>query len=125
MSLARGLDYYTGIIYEAVTEASAPPGFKAANAFATSDATPSTPATPATPAPKKEKKAKKPANGEEEEEETTCTLQPPLLLTLDAPITSVRVPRSGKQASKQQGSRLSPILPVRLSISVSCRPAAL
>lgn len=25
MSLARGLDYYTGIIYEAVTEASAPP----------------------------------------------------------------------------------------------------
>ena len=69
MSLARGLDYYTGIIYEAVTEASAPPGFKAANAFATSDATPSTPATPATPAPKKEKKAKKPANGEEEEEE--------------------------------------------------------
>jgi len=27
MSLARGLDYYTGIIYECVTEASAPPGF--------------------------------------------------------------------------------------------------
>lgn len=26
MSLARGLDYYTGIIYEAVTEKSAPPG---------------------------------------------------------------------------------------------------
>ena len=25
MSLARGLDYYTGIIYEAITEASAPP----------------------------------------------------------------------------------------------------
>jgi histidyl-tRNA synthetase len=27
LSLARGLDYYTGIIYEAVVEASAPPGF--------------------------------------------------------------------------------------------------
>jgi histidyl-tRNA synthetase len=26
--LARGLDYYTGIIYEAIVEASAPPGFK-------------------------------------------------------------------------------------------------
>jgi histidyl-tRNA synthetase len=37
--LARGLDYYTGIIYEATVEASAPPGFKAANAFAV----PSTP----------------------------------------------------------------------------------
>lgn len=29
MSLARGLDYYTGIIYEAIVEASAPPGFSA------------------------------------------------------------------------------------------------
>lgn len=27
LSLARGLDYYTGIIYEAITAASAPPGF--------------------------------------------------------------------------------------------------
>uniref|UniRef100_V5EQA7 Histidine--tRNA ligase, mitochondrial n=2 Tax=Kalmanozyma brasiliensis (strain GHG001) TaxID=1365824 RepID=V5EQA7_KALBG len=27
LSLARGLDYYTGLIYEAVTSASAPPGF--------------------------------------------------------------------------------------------------
>lgn len=27
LSLARGLDYYTGIIYEAITSASAPPGF--------------------------------------------------------------------------------------------------
>ncbi|KIY66211.1 histidyl-tRNA synthetase [Cylindrobasidium torrendii FP15055 ss-10] len=33
MSLARGLDYYTGLIYEAVVEASAPPA-KAANASA-------------------------------------------------------------------------------------------
>lgn len=30
MSLARGLDYYTGLIYEAIVEASAPPGLKAA-----------------------------------------------------------------------------------------------
>lgn len=29
MSLARGLDYYTGIIYEAITESSAPPSFSA------------------------------------------------------------------------------------------------
>lgn len=29
LSLARGLDYYTGIIYEAIVEASAPPQFKA------------------------------------------------------------------------------------------------
>ena len=28
LSLARGLDYYTGLIYEVVTAASAPPGFK-------------------------------------------------------------------------------------------------
>ncbi|WFD31108.1 histidine--tRNA ligase [Malassezia sp. CBS 17886] len=28
LSLARGLDYYTGVIYEAVTAASAPPGFQ-------------------------------------------------------------------------------------------------
>lgn len=30
LSLARGLDYYTGIIYEAITAASAPPGFSSA-----------------------------------------------------------------------------------------------
>ena len=60
MSLARGLDYYTGIIYEAITEASAPPGFKTADALA------SAPETAAAPAPKK--KAKRPAaDGEEEE----------------------------------------------------------
>ena len=34
LSPARGLDYYTGIIYEAIVEGSAPSGFKAANAFA-------------------------------------------------------------------------------------------
>jgi histidyl-tRNA synthetase len=30
LSLARGLDYYTGVIYEVVTEASAPPAGKSA-----------------------------------------------------------------------------------------------
>lgn len=34
LSLARGLDYYTGLIYEAVTAASAPPGFDAEGAKA-------------------------------------------------------------------------------------------
>ncbi|KAJ3509278.1 hypothetical protein NLJ89_g5304 [Agrocybe chaxingu] len=47
MSLARGLDYYTGIIYEAIVEASAPPGFKAANAFTSAPSSEST----ASPAP--------------------------------------------------------------------------
>ena len=32
LSLARGLDYYTGVIYEAITAASAPPGFQAGGA---------------------------------------------------------------------------------------------
>jgi histidyl-tRNA synthetase len=68
MSLARGLDYYTGIIYEAIVAASAPPNFNAANAFAKSPATnaESTP-TPA-PAPKA-KKAKKAAGAEGEEDD--------------------------------------------------------
>ncbi|KAJ7894552.1 hypothetical protein B0H13DRAFT_1719217 [Mycena leptocephala] len=61
LSLARGLDYYTGIIYEAVVEASAPPGFKAS---ATADATAATPAPDAPP----KKKAKKPKVEDEEEE---------------------------------------------------------
>ncbi|KAJ7146418.1 hypothetical protein C8R44DRAFT_601080 [Mycena epipterygia] len=55
LSLARGLDYYTGIIYEAVVEASAPPGFKAA---ATADA----------PTAPPKKKSKKPKADDEEEE---------------------------------------------------------
>ena len=65
MSLARGLDYYTGIIYEAIVEASAPPGFKDANAFASSSTT-----APAEPPrkEKKEKRAKKDANADEDEE---------------------------------------------------------
>lgn len=55
LSLARGLDYYTGIIYEAVTEGSAPPS------------TSSFP-SPTTPAPKSKSKA---APGEEEVDEST------------------------------------------------------
>ncbi|TFK18659.1 histidyl-tRNA synthetase [Coprinopsis marcescibilis] len=39
LSLARGLDYYTGIIYEAIVAASAPPGFNSANAFAAAPTT--------------------------------------------------------------------------------------
>ncbi|KAJ6601111.1 hypothetical protein DFH09DRAFT_1126889 [Mycena vulgaris] len=62
LSLARGLDYYTGIIYEAVVEASAPPGFKAAA---------DTPApAPATAAPKKKSKQPKPDEDEEEIDES-------------------------------------------------------
>lgn len=70
LSLARGLDYYTGIIYEAIVEASAPPGFKAANAFASSSTTPSTSSTapPAAQQPPKKKAAKKAASPDEEEE---------------------------------------------------------
>ena len=65
MSLARGLDYYTGIIYEAIVEASAPPGFKLADASAspsTSDG-----ADP-TPKPDSKKKPKKKVDEEGEEE---------------------------------------------------------
>ena len=59
MSLARGLDYYTGIIYEAIVEASAPPGFNSANAFADAPDAP----TPKSPAPSKKKPAKKRVGG--------------------------------------------------------------
>ncbi|KAI9000683.1 histidyl-tRNA synthetase [Trametes punicea] len=71
LSLARGLDYYTGIIYEAIVEASAPPGFKSANAFASSSTTPSVSnATPPESHHPKKKPAKKSATpGAEEEEE--------------------------------------------------------
>ncbi|KZP30154.1 histidyl-tRNA synthetase [Athelia psychrophila] len=60
MSLARGLDYYTGIIYEATVEGSAPPGFKQANALASSS---TDPATVTVEPPKKGKQ------GEDAEEE--------------------------------------------------------
>lgn len=58
LSLARGLDYYTGIIYEAIVEASAPPA-----------ASTSTSASPAPPSSSKKPKAKTNKEGEEEEEE--------------------------------------------------------
>ncbi|KIO24607.1 hypothetical protein M407DRAFT_244389 [Tulasnella calospora MUT 4182] len=61
MSLARGLDYYTGVIYEAVCEASAPPGFSPNPAVAGSGDPASNP-----PPPKPAKKAA-PKPGEEEE----------------------------------------------------------
>ncbi|KAG6908634.1 hypothetical protein DXG01_003812 [Tephrocybe rancida] len=56
LSLARGLDYYTGIIYEAVVEASAPPSL--------------TSSVPAAPPPKKSKKPKSSADDEEEVDES-------------------------------------------------------
>jgi histidyl-tRNA synthetase len=65
--LARGLDYYTGIIYEAIVEASAPPGFKAANAFASPPkSTDSSAATLEAPVVKK-KFAKKASPDDDEE----------------------------------------------------------
>ncbi|KAL0952083.1 hypothetical protein HGRIS_008719 [Hohenbuehelia grisea] len=86
LSLARGLDYYTGIIYEAITEASAPPGFKADNTFAVAPEGISTPSagsssspapapaptsTPAPPAKKPAKKSKVAGDEEEEVDEST------------------------------------------------------
>ncbi|KAN0134399.1 hypothetical protein V8E53_007897 [Lactarius tabidus] len=53
LSLARGLDYYTGLIYEAIVEASAPPALKATE-------NPDPPAAP--------KKKSKKASADEEEE---------------------------------------------------------
>ncbi len=47
LSLARGLDYYTGLIYEAIVEGSAPPGLKANPQVSTAPAS--------TPPPKKSK----------------------------------------------------------------------
>lgn len=61
LSLARGLDYYTGLIYEAVTSASAPPGFNgdtSAGAVAGEEKN-------------KSKSKKKGADGEEEIDEST------------------------------------------------------
>lgn len=62
LSLARGLDYYTGLIYEAVTAASAPPGFNGDE---------SEKQGAAAGVEKKSKKAKKGADGEEEVDEST------------------------------------------------------
>ena len=68
MSLARGLDYYTGIIYEAIVEASAPPGFKQAGTLASTEGVDPTPAPK--PDPKKKPKKKVDEEGEEEIDES-------------------------------------------------------
>ena len=65
MSLARGLDYYTGIIYEATVAASAPPGFTPNGPAPTPSETP--PAPPPAASKKKTKKSK--AEDAEVEEE--------------------------------------------------------
>jgi len=67
MSLARGLDYYTGIIYEAIVEASAPPGFKQADASAS---TPTSEGTDPKPDSKEKPKKKVDEEGEEEIDES-------------------------------------------------------
>lgn len=67
MSLARGLDYYTGLIYEAVVAASAPPGMKP-DALAQSDAPEITDAS-AKPKKKPPKKPKTVDGVTEEDEE--------------------------------------------------------
>ncbi len=80
LSLARGLDYYTGIIYKAIVEASAPPGFKTANMFASSSTSPSIasdvppPAQQPQPQKKSVKKEKAAAGADEEEDLDLGTL---------------------------------------------------
>lgn len=69
MSLARGLDYYTGIIYEATVEASAPPGFKQADALGSSSTLEGTDPTPK-PDPKRKPKKKVEEEAEEEVDES-------------------------------------------------------
>lgn len=69
MSLARGLDYYTGIIYEAIVEASAPPGFKQADTLASTSTSEGADPTPK-PDPKKKPKKKVDEDGEEEIDES-------------------------------------------------------
>ena len=66
MSLARGLDYYTGIIYEAIVEASAPPDFKQAGALASTSTSEGTDQKPDSKKPKK----KVDEEGEEEIDES-------------------------------------------------------
>ncbi|SCV71229.1 BQ2448_2817 [Microbotryum intermedium] len=66
LSLARGLDYYTGIIYEAVTEGSAPPPPSSTAALPSTD-----PSTAAAPTPKPKAAAAIGADGEPELDEST------------------------------------------------------
>ena len=71
MSLARGLDYYTGIIYEAIVEASAAPGFKQADASTSTSTPEGADPTPAPkPDPKKKPKKRVDEEGEEEIDES-------------------------------------------------------
>lgn len=70
LSLARGLDYYTGIIYEAIVEASAPPGLKANANANTEAATTEKPVVASASVPKEDKKAKKQGDDEEEVDES-------------------------------------------------------
>jgi histidyl-tRNA synthetase len=70
LSLARGLDYYTGIIYEAIVEASAPPGFKAANTFASSPTATTTASAPEKKPPPKKTSTSATVNEEEEIDES-------------------------------------------------------
>jgi len=70
LSLARGLDYYTGIIYEAIVEASAPPGFKANPNVDVEAATTATPVLPSASTSIKVKKADKRVEDEEEVDES-------------------------------------------------------
>ncbi|PLB40060.1 histidine--tRNA ligase [Aspergillus candidus] len=58
LSLARGLDYYTGVIYEIVTEGSAPPAQSAEE----------------TPKPKSSKKSKKGSNGDDDDRSNDPTV---------------------------------------------------
>ncbi|KXN85998.1 Histidine--tRNA ligase, mitochondrial [Leucoagaricus sp. SymC.cos] len=77
MSLARGLDYYTGIIYEATVEASAPAWLKAAQEAAAAQSGNPPPNTllstePSPPAPlptKRDKKSSKKKTDADDEEE--------------------------------------------------------
>ena len=94
MSLARGLDYYTGIIYEAVTEASAPPGFSA-----------NTNASTSAPAPKK--KGKKPATADEEEEVDESSVGVGSIAAggrYDNLVGSFTAAASGEERKKSQGT---------------------
>ena len=72
LSLARGLDYYTGIIYEAIVEASAPPGFKPTDAITDPPPVPPTPTTATRTKFKKPNadKKKDPSAAEEEIDES-------------------------------------------------------
>jgi histidyl-tRNA synthetase len=68
LSLARGLDYYTGLIYEAVVEGSAPPPPPTTS---TTGLTSSTPDTSTTTAARTKSKKKLDADGDEELDEST------------------------------------------------------